>query len=113
MNDAPETQTGQENMPDLNTEIAKAKTAAMDETLAYVGEVTELCQLAGAPAKAMEFITKATPVAEVRKALLNAKAAADEASVIAGQIPANTTTQTGEPKIDTAAIYARRNAKKE
>ncbi|MFA5040968.1 MAG: hypothetical protein WC464_04990, partial [Bdellovibrionales bacterium] len=58
-----------------------------------------------------EFIAKAMPVAEIRKALLTAKAMADEASVIASQIPQTTAVST-EPKIDTAAIYASRNNQK-
>ena len=65
------------------------------------------------PEKAADFIAKTTPSAEVRKALLTAKAVADEATAIAGQIPAANPNTTGESKIDTAAIYASRNAKKE
>jgi signal peptide peptidase SppA len=111
--ESPDVQTAPAETPDTKAEIAAAKTTATAETLAYAAEVTELCRLAGVPGSATEFIAKATPIAEVRKALLTARAAADEASVIAGQIPANTNTQQGEPKIDTAAIYANRNSKKE
>lgn len=112
-NESPEVQTASAEALDTKVEIATAKTEATAEALAYAAEVTELCQLAGVSAKATEFIAKATPLAEVRKALLTSKAETDEATTIAGQIPANTTTQSGEPKIDTAAIYANRNSKKE
>lgn len=88
------------------------KEQARAETLAYVTEVNELCSLAGFPEKAMDFIGKAVPVADVRKTLIDAKAAQADANAIAGQIPANTTqTTNAEPKIDTAAIYAARNKK--
>jgi signal peptide peptidase SppA len=85
---------------------------AKAETMAYVSEVTEICQLAGCPDKTMGFITKAVPVAEIRKVLIDAKAAQADAITIAGQLPANTQTPTNaEPKIDTAAIYEARNKK--
>lgn len=99
--------------PDLEAITALAKAQAQKEALAYVSEVTQLCQLAGMPEKTADFIAKATPSAEVRKALLTAKAVADEATAIAGQIPTANPNITGESKIDTAAIYASRNAKKE
>lgn len=95
--------------PDLDAITALAKAQAQKEALAYVSEVTQLCQLAGMPEKAADFIAKATPSAEVRKALLTAKAIADEATSIAGQIPAAPSAATGKSRIDTAAIYASRN----
>lgn len=95
-------------MPDLAALKAEAKVEAM----AYVAEVNELCTLAGMQDKAISFISKAVPVAEVRKALLEAKATQADATTIAGQIPANSNPN-AETKIDTAAIYERRNAKKE
>jgi ATP-dependent Clp endopeptidase proteolytic subunit ClpP len=77
-------------------------------TLAYVAEVHELCALAGRGALAAGFIGKATPVAQVRRALLEALAAEDEASAIRSQVrPA--TVEPVQPAIDTAAIYAARN----
>ncbi len=100
-----------ESLPDLAALKADLKEEAKAEVLAYVAEVTELCQLAGAPDKATAFITKAVPTAEVRKALLDARAAQADATAIAGQIPANTNPTNAEPKIDTAAIYASRNKK--
>lgn len=101
-----------ESIPDLAALKADLKEEAKAEAMAYVAEVTELCQLAGVPDKAAAFITKAVPAAEVRKALLETRAAQADATAIAGQIPANANpTTNAEPKIDTAAIYAARNKK--
>lgn len=101
-----------ESIPDLAALKADLKEEAKVEAMAYVAEVTELCQLAGMPDKAAAFITKAVPAAEVRKALLETRAAQADATAIAGQIPANANpTTNAEPKIDTAAIYAARNKK--
>ncbi len=101
-----------ESIPDLAALKADLKEEAKTEIMAYVAEVTELCQLAGASDKAAAFIAKAVPAAEVRKALLETRAAKADATAIAGQIPANTNpTNNAEPKIDTAAIYAARNKK--
>jgi hypothetical protein len=77
-------------------------------TLAYVAEVHELCALAGRGDLAASFAAKATPVAQVRRALLEARAAEDEATAIRSQVrPA--TVEPAQPAIDTAAIYAARN----
>jgi ATP-dependent Clp endopeptidase proteolytic subunit ClpP len=77
-------------------------------TLAYVGEVHELCALAGRGDLAAGFIAKATPLAQVRRALLEARAAEDEATAIRSQVrPASV--EPAQPAIDTAAIYAARN----
>jgi len=77
-------------------------------TLAYVAEVHELCALAGHGDLAAGFIAKATPVAQVRRALLEARAAEDEATAIRSQVrPASV--EPAQPAIDTAAIYAARN----
>jgi hypothetical protein len=77
-------------------------------TLAYVGEVHELCAIAGRGDLAAGFITKATPVAQVRRALLEARAAEDEATAIRSHVrPAMVAP--AQPAIDTAAIYAARN----
>ena len=46
-------------------------------TLAYVAEVHELCAIAGRGDLAAGFIARAAPVAQVRKALLEARAAGD------------------------------------
>jgi len=77
-------------------------------TLAYVAEVHELCALAGRGDLAAGFVAKATPVAQVRRALLESRAAEDEATAIRGQVrPASV--EPAQPAIDTAAIYAARN----
>jgi ATP-dependent Clp endopeptidase proteolytic subunit ClpP len=77
-------------------------------TLAYVAEVHELCALAGRGDLAADFIARATPVALVRRALLEARAAEDAATAIRSQVrPA--TVEPAQPAIDTAAIYAARN----
>ena len=77
-------------------------------TLAYVGEVHDLCALAGRGDLAAGFIAKATPVAQVRRALLEARAAEDEATAIRSQVrPASV--EPAPAAIDTAAIYAARN----
>jgi ATP-dependent Clp protease, protease subunit len=77
-------------------------------TLAYVAEVHELCALADRGDLAASFVAKATPVAQVRRALLEARAAEDEATAIRSQVrPASV--EPTQPAIDTAAIYAARN----
>ena len=95
---------------DLDAVRAQARAEAKAEALAYVAEVNELCQLAAMPDKASAFIAKAVPVAEIRKTLLSAQASASEATAIIGQLPANANAASTEQKIDTAAIYAARNA---
>jgi len=77
-------------------------------TLAYVSEVHEVCALAGRGDLAAGFIAKATAVADVRRALLEARAAEDEATAIRGQVRVPTV-EPAQPAIDTAAIYAARN----
>lgn len=69
---------------------------ARKETLAYAREVSELCMLAGFADRAARFITAETSVAQVREALLDARAAADARTAIdgsreprAGQMPAS------------------------
>jgi len=77
-------------------------------TLAYVAEVHELCAIAGRDDLAAGFVAKATPVAQIRRALLEARAAEDEASAIRSQVrPASV--EPAQPAIDTQAIYAARN----
>ena len=71
---------------DLDAARAEGRTAA----LAYVTEVTEICRLAGAPEKAQAFIEKGTATADVRKALLDARAQADGARTVVGTPPAST-----------------------
>jgi ATP-dependent Clp protease, protease subunit len=77
-------------------------------TLAYVAEVHELCALAGRGDLAASFVAKATPVARVRHALLETRAAEDEATAIRSQVR-SASVEPAQPAIDTAAIYAARN----
>jgi hypothetical protein len=77
-------------------------------TLAYVSEVHELCALAGRGDLAAGFIARGTPVAQIRRALLETRAAEDEATAIRSQVRP-TTVEPAQPAIDTAAIYAARN----
>jgi hypothetical protein len=77
-------------------------------TLGYVSEVHELCALAGRDGQAATFIAKATPVAQVRRALLEARAAEDEATAIRGQVR-SPVIEPAQASIDTQAIYAARN----
>jgi ATP-dependent Clp protease protease subunit len=77
-------------------------------TLAYVTEVHELCAIAGRGDLASGFIARAAPVPQVRKALLEARAAEDEATAIRSHVRSATVEPT-QPTIDTAAIYAARN----
>ncbi|NCC03440.1 MAG: S49 family peptidase [Proteobacteria bacterium] len=107
----PETQTEAE-LPDLEALkaefIEKAKADARVEAMAYVAEVFDLCAIAGVPDKAKDFIAKAVPSAEVRQALLEAKAKEDEATAIVG-LPSDNSIASADTKIDTATIYQNRN----
>jgi hypothetical protein len=89
---------------DLNAVRAEERRA----TLAYVTEIHEICALAARSDLAAGFIAKATAIADVRRALLEARAADDEASAIQGQVRA-AVIEPPQPAIDTAAIYAARN----
>jgi ATP-dependent Clp endopeptidase proteolytic subunit ClpP len=97
--------------PQATAQVIDLDAVRADErraTLAYVAEVHELCALAGRGDLAGGFIGKATPVAQVRRALLEARAAEDEATAIRSQVrPASG--EPAQPAIDTAAIYAARN----
>ena len=89
-------------------DLEGVRAAERRATLAYVTEVHELCALAGRGDLAAGFIARAAPVAQVRKALLEARAAEDEATAIRSQV-APTAMEPAQPAIDTAAIYAARN----
>jgi signal peptide peptidase SppA len=78
-----DTQAGAETpAPAPVIDLAAARGQGEAAAIAYAAEVAELCVLAGRPASAAAFIAKRTPVAEVRRALLSARAAEDEARVI-------------------------------
>ena len=75
---------------------------------AAVGDREDHVVHAGRGDLAAGFVAKATPVAQVRRALLEARAAEDEATAIRSQVrPASV--EPAQPAIDTAAIYAARN----
>ena len=97
--------------PQATAQVIDLDAVRVDErkaTLAYVAEVHELCALAGRDDLAAGFVAKATPVAQVRRALLEARAAEDEATAVRSQVrPASV--EPVQPAIDTAAIYAARN----
>jgi ATP-dependent Clp protease, protease subunit len=97
--------------PQATAQVIDLDAVRADErraTLAYVTEVHELCALAVRGDLAAGFIAKATPIAQVRRALLEARAAEDEATAIRSQVrPASV--EPVQPAIDTAAIYAARN----
>jgi hypothetical protein len=97
--------------PQASAQVIDLDAVRADErraTLAYVAEVHELCALGGRGDLAASFVAKATPVAQVRRALLEARAAEDEATAIRSQVRPATVEPT-QPAIDTAAIYAVRN----
>src|SRR5919108_158652 len=71
--------------PQATAQVIDLEAVRADErraTLAYVAEVHELCALAGRGDLAAGFVAKATPVAQIRRALLEARAAEDEATTI-------------------------------
>jgi hypothetical protein len=100
-----------DRQPGATAQVIDLDAVRADErkaTLAYVSEVHELCALAGRGDLAAGFVAKATPVAQVRGALLEARAAEDEATAIRSHVrPASV--EPAQPAIDTAAIYAARN----
>jgi ATP-dependent Clp protease protease subunit len=77
---APETAPAADPMPVSDTVEARVRA----ETLAYAREVSDLCALAGVPQRTAAFIAAATPLPEVRGALIEARARADEQAVIDG-----------------------------
>jgi hypothetical protein len=97
--------------PQPSTQVIDLDAVRAEErraTLAYVAEVHELCAIAGRGEFAAGFVAKATPVAQIRRALLETRAAEDEATAIRGQLrPAVIAPE--QPAIDTQAIYAARN----
>lgn len=103
----------EEKEPPVARKRGKAKRSAVRKAaLAYMAEVNDLCLLAGRPDWAAAFISKAVPLSVVRKSLLNAKAAQDDATAIMGHAPQRSMSRADrEPTIDTAAIYAQRNKK--
>jgi len=66
---------------DLDAVRRDAERSGRAAALQYVAEVNELCMLAGRPGLAGQFIADQTAVAEVRKALLEARAASTEGHI--------------------------------
>lgn len=60
-------------------DLDAVKRQGREEALAYVAEVNELCALAGLPGMANTLIAKSASAADVRKALIEAKAQAADA----------------------------------
>jgi ATP-dependent Clp protease protease subunit len=100
-----------ESPPQSTAQVIDLDAVRADErraTLAYVAEVHELCAIACRADLAAGFIAETTSVAQIRRALLEARAAEDEATAIRSQVrPASV--EPAQSAIDTAAIYAARN----
>ncbi len=128
--DAPRSMPPSDNTPDLDATCAEdasgsttQQTVSTDDppnlddirakerrsTLAYVTEVHELCDLAGSATQAAEFIANETPVAEIRKSLMDTRAEQDEDTVVHHHHGPSLSSQNDQPTIDTKAIYAARN----
>lgn len=97
------TEQRQEGGQVVDLDALRSKTER--ETLAYAVEVAELCGLAGQPALAAEFVKSQTPVAAVRKALLERKAQEGDAARITNQHDGGSGKRAS---IDTSAIYRAR-----
>lgn len=78
---ANENQGGGNPPPDADALRAQGYQAAV----AYIGEVNDLCDLAGQRDKARAFIDAAKPIADIRRELVTAKASASENTTIHGQ----------------------------
>ncbi len=108
LNDPQTANEGDEANKDITAEDDKAlENAIQAKAQAYVAEVTQLCQLAGLPDKALGFLAQGLALDEIRTALLTARAISAETAAISNHIPAASTAN--QPSIDTAAIYAARN----
>lgn len=96
--------TATSNVVELDT----ARTTARTEALAYARTVTELCQLAGLPDRATAFIEADTPLDEVRKQLVDAKATPATANTTINNQPGGS-----QPRFSLAANMRRRFGVKE
>lgn len=73
----PDPESATDTVPDKATEPESHKDAvdsAIAATRADALAIVEMCQLAGHPEQAATFLTQGTPVAQVRRALLTARA---------------------------------------
>ena len=73
------------NRPRKLIDLDAVRADERNATLAYLAEAHELCALAGRGDLAASFVAKVTPVAQVRRGLLEARAADDEATTIRSQ----------------------------
>ena len=90
---------------------ADAAATAVAAERARVREISDLCALAGQPARALGFITGNAGVEAVRAALLAERAAADEArDIVAAKGGEAAPTQAARRLPDPYAIYERRAA---
>ncbi len=88
--------------------IEEARQGGAAAERARASEIADLCRLASMPEHALGFIEAGTPIPEVRRALLEARAAA---SASPGEIDGHPPAAPGSGrKIDTAAIYRKWNA---
>ena len=71
--------------PAAATDIDAASATARADALAYAAQVTELCVLARMPERAASFIAANSPLAEVGRALLKARAETDAEEILAIQ----------------------------
>ncbi|WP_339862503.1 head maturation protease, ClpP-related [Thalassospira alkalitolerans] len=87
---APETVPVTELVSAPVSDPAAIEARVRSEALAYAREITDLCALAGEAHKASAFIAAAMPITDVRAALMEARARADEQAVINGTRDART-----------------------
>ncbi len=92
---------------------AIADDAGIEAALSEAHEIIQICALAKQPAHADAYIQARTALADVRRSLADARAAADEALQTDGHIPSATHTKPApsEPQaVTTSAIWSARNA---
>ena len=91
------------DIPTLQAEATKAGFSAATE-------VVELCTLAGKPQMAVDFLRKQTPVAEVRRILIDANATASEqpGETAAGVMPFDGKEVTAKPAKSNAELMRER-----
>ncbi|MEG3637655.1 head maturation protease, ClpP-related [Magnetococcus sp. PR-3] len=100
----PEPKQPQNNVVDLDS----VRSDERKKTLAYVNEVHEICDLAGMPGRASNFIAQGVEAGQIRRALIDARAdEGDRLDIRHRHGPA--LDEHPQPTIDTHAIYAARN----
>ena len=106
---APEASVPEADASPAPVDVDQVRAAAIAQERAYQKEVRELCRLAGRQELADAFIDRQVSVDQVRGALLEERAKADEALGVTSTVerPAD---QPGAQTMDLTAIYARRNS---